>query len=100
MKKPAPLLLILLAVFTLGFDFSRHSIPVEEIRPGGPGKDGIPAISEPKFVAADKADFLKDNDKVIGIEINGVAKAYPARILSWHEAVNDRIGGSAILVTW
>jgi hypothetical protein len=100
MKKLSPFLLILLAVFTLGFDFSKHSIPVEDIQSGGPGQDGIPSISDPKFVTADKAGFLKDNDRVIGIGINGAAKAYPARILNWHEAVNDRIGNSAILVTW
>ncbi|MBI5344808.1 MAG: DUF3179 domain-containing protein [Deltaproteobacteria bacterium] len=100
MKKLPPFLLILLAVFILGFDFSKHSIPVEEIRSGGPGKDGIPSIADPKFLTADKAGFLKDSDRVIGIEISGVAKAYPVRILNWHEAVNDRIGNSAILVTW
>lgn len=100
MKRLSPVLLILLLVFTVGFDFSKHTIPVEEIQSGGPGKDGIPSISAPKFLTADKAGFLKDNDRVIGIEIDGAAKAYPARILNWHEAVNDRIGNSAVLVTW
>lgn len=100
MKKLSAFLLVLLAVFTLGFDFSKHSIPVEDIRSGGPGKDGIPSISEPKFVSAAKAGFLRGSDRVIGVELNGVAKAYPVKILNWHEAVNDRLKGSAILVTW
>lgn len=100
MKRLSPVLLILLFFFTAGFDYSRHSIPVEDIQSGGPGKDGIPSITSPRFVAADKAVFLKDDDRVIGIEMEGAARAYPASILNWHEAVNDRIGNSAILVTW
>ncbi len=94
-------LTILLVFFaTAAFDFTKHSIPVGEIRGGGPPKDGIPALTAPKFVAAGEAGFLKARDKVLGVYVNGVAKAYPVKILNWHEAVNDHIGDLPILATW
>ena len=83
-----------MAVIVLcGFDTSRHSIPVADIYDGGPGKDGIPAILQPKFIPAEEATFLKKGDRILGIVQNGQAKAYPIKILNWHEIVNDRIGG-------
>jgi hypothetical protein len=96
-------LLGLLAVIVFyGFDTSRHSIPVNDIYDGGPGKDGIPAILHPKFFSAKEADrsLLKKNDRVLGIVHQGRAKAYPIKILNWHEIVNDHIGGDARVVTY
>ena len=83
-----------------GFDLSNASISVDEILSGGPGKDGIPAINNPLFVTKDEADFIKDKDRVLALEIDGVAKAYPINILNWHEIVNDNIGGKAFAVTY
>lgn len=83
-----------------GFDVSNALIDVDEILSGGPKKDGIPAIDEPKFVAAKRADFLSPTDRVLGLVIDGVAKAYPVKILNWHEIVNDRIRGNAFVVTY
>jgi hypothetical protein len=83
-----------------GFDLSTHSIPVDEIESGGPAKDAIPALSDPVFVNADRATFLEPNDIVLGVEIDGRAKAYPVKILNWHEAVNDELSGQKILATW
>jgi hypothetical protein len=83
-----------------GFDFSKHSIPVEEIRGGGPGKDGIPAIVEPRFIPATEAYYLEDTDEIIGIVDAEQAKAYPLRILVWHEVVNDRLGKQPLAVTY
>jgi hypothetical protein len=84
-----------------GFDTSRHSIPVDEIMAGGPDKDGIPALSQPKFVTAEKAkSFIKDDDRVLGLARNGQAKAYPVKILNWHEIVNDTIGSQPVVVTF
>ena len=83
-----------------GFDLSNSSIDVGKILSGGPGKDGIPAINNPVFVTQDKADFIKDSDRVLAVEIDGVAKAYPINILNWHEIVNDRIGGNNFAVTF
>ena len=84
-----------------GFDFSRHSIPPEEIVSGGPPKDGIPALLEPKFITADQArKVLRDQDRVLGLTRNGQSKAYPIKILNWHEIVNDAIGGQPVVVTF
>jgi hypothetical protein len=82
------------------WDFSRHSIPLDEIQSGGPPRDGIPALSEPKYVTAAKSDFMRDDEQVLGVFLNGVARAYPIRILSWHELVNDRFGNLPVLVSW
>jgi uncharacterized protein DUF3179 len=83
------------------FDVTRHSVPLDEIVGGGPPKDGIPALDTPRFVPASKAkDFLSDNDRVLGVAIAGAAKAYPIRILNWHEIVNDDVNGHPITVTW
>jgi len=83
-----------------GFDISNSSIPKEEIISGGPPKDGIPAILQPGFVSIKKSEWLKDEDLVVGVTKNEMSKAYPLRILVWHEAVNDAIGDDPILVTY
>ncbi len=91
-------LMVLIAL--CGFDTSRHSIPVADIYDGGPGKDGIPAILKPKFISAEQATFLKNHDRVLGFVYQGQVRAYPIKILNWHEIVNDRIGGASIVVTY
>lgn len=85
-----------------GFDYSKHSIPLDEIYDGGPGKDGIPAITQPRFVSASTADkgLLKSHDRIIGFTHRGESRAYPIKILNWHEIVNDRVGGRSIAVTF
>lgn len=92
--------LILSAVFSLGFSYDNAIIPVEEIHDGGPPKDGIPALKDPFFVPAERTYFLKDDELVLGVHIKAKAKAYPLRILNWHELVNDELGGQSILVTY
>lgn len=83
------------------FDVSRSSIPLHEIHGGGPAKDGIPSLTDPKFVTSGDADkFLSRDDLLLGVFRNGVAKAYPIKILNWHEAVNDTLSGEPILVSW
>lgn len=83
-----------------GFDISRLSIPAEEILKGGPGRDGIPAISDPKFVNAADVDYLKSEDLVIGVIQDNDVRAYPLRILVWHEVVNDTVGGLNLAITY
>lgn len=78
-------------------DFSL--IPKDEILSGGPAKDGIPALTDPAVVSADESG-LNAADRVIGVEIAGEARAYPLRILNWHEIVNDTLGGQPIAVTY
>jgi uncharacterized protein DUF3179 len=64
-------------------------------------KDAIPAIFDPEFVTASEADsFFEDDDLVMGVEINGEARAYGTAFLSSHEIVNDTVGGRPIAVTW
>ena len=83
------------------WDYSKHSIPVEDIQSGGPPRDGIPALFDPEYITAGEADGLLDaEEQVLGLVLNGVARAYPIRILSWHELVNDDIEGTPYLVSW
>ncbi|MEX0918794.1 MAG: DUF3179 domain-containing (seleno)protein [Candidatus Paceibacterota bacterium] len=81
-------------------DGVKHSIPLNEILSGGPGKDGIPSIDEPKFISASEATFLDDSDPGLGLSLNGESRFYPYRILVWHEIVNDTIAGEPVLVTY
>ena len=83
-----------------GFDLSNASIEYEKIFSGGPPRDGIPSIDKPKFITTHKVDFLKDDDIVIGLVRGEKARAYPTRILVWHEIVNDVINGDALAVTY
>ncbi|MCG7985488.1 MAG: DUF3179 domain-containing protein [Candidatus Thiodiazotropha lotti] len=88
------------AIYKNGFDVTDAIIEVSEILPGGPPRDGIPAIDEPQFVHADDADFLKPEDRILGMERNGIVKAYPINILNWHEIVNDRFRQEPIVITF
>ncbi|MFQ5690576.1 MAG: DUF3179 domain-containing protein [Gemmatimonadota bacterium] len=82
-------------------DFSRIAVSPSEIVSGGPPKDGIRSIDRPKFVSAADADgWLDDADPVMVIEHGGEVKAYPLRILIWHEIVNDVVGGKPVTVTY
>ena len=83
-----------------GFDLSNTSIPRDQILRGGPPRDGIPAILHPKFLPTDSVDYLHANDRVVGFVQDGVARAYPIRILVQHEIVNDTVGGTPIAVTY
>ena len=82
-----------------GFDVSNASISTLAIQRGGPPKDGIPAVDRPKFLSAAQAR-LADGDRILGVAVNGSARAYPVRILNWHEVVNDRFGERAVVITY
>ncbi len=77
-------------------------IPISEVKDGGPGKDGIPSIDTPRFIDANDsgADFLSDEDLVIGIVKGDVVRAYPHLILDWHEIVNDNLNGNLITINY
>jgi hypothetical protein len=82
-------------------DFSRITVPLEEIASGGPPKDGIPAIDDPRFVSPEAADrWLGPTEPVIVVEHDGVVKVYPFQILIWHEIVNDVVGGRPLVITF
>ncbi len=77
----------------------RATVPLDQIVSGGPPRDGIPSIDSPKFVSANDAT-LQDSDLVLGLDINGDIRAYPLKILVWHEIVNDNVGGEPVAVTY
>ncbi len=83
-----------------GFDLSQATIPTDEIYSGGPPKDGIPALTAPKMIEANDASYLSENDRVIGVTLGGDARAYPLKILNYHEVVNDSIGGQPLAITY
>jgi hypothetical protein len=83
-----------------GFNLHNAIVPPEEILSGGPPKDGIPAILKPKLVHPNERLFIDDSDHVIGVKIGQEARAYPIKILNWHEVVNDTINGTPIVVTF
>ena len=83
-------------------DFSRTSVSNwVEILSGGPGRDGIPALSNPDFVPVVDETRLGAREPVITLEIDGeIPRAYPIRYLTWHEIVNDSVGGVPVAVTF
>jgi len=75
-------------------------IPESEVFDGGPGKDGIPAISNPSFVSNSSINYMKDDDLIIGVKFNGEVRGYPHPILDWHEIINDQIGDNYYSLTY
>ncbi len=78
----------------------KHEIRLEEIAWGGVMKDGIPALTNPKHISAAEATYLVDDELVFGVDINGDARAYPFRILDWHEMFNDVVGGVPVSLAY
>ncbi|MGF1456172.1 MAG: DUF3179 domain-containing protein [Alphaproteobacteria bacterium] len=77
-----------------------HRINLGEIAWGGVVKDGIPDLTNPDFLPQGKKPDLTDDELVFGVEINGDARAYPLRILDWHELFNDVIGGVPVTLAY
>lgn len=75
-------------------------IRLEEITWGGVRVDGIPSLDNPKLIAAEEADYLLEDDLVFGIDINGDRRAYPLRIMGWHEMFNETIGGVPVALAY
>ncbi len=75
-------------------------IPINDVKDGGPGKDGIPSIENPFFETANTVTSMSDNDLVIGIKLGDVIKAYPHYILDWHEVVNDMLGDTNVTLSY
>ena len=68
-------------------------IRLDEVRWGGVPQDGIPPLRFPSMISAEEARYLRDSNIVFGLEVNGDARAYPKRILAWHEMFVDEVGG-------
>ena len=75
-------------------------IPDDEIYDGGPGKDGIPALTDPDMGTSLSASYLAETDLVIGVRVGDSYKAYPHAILDWHEIINDNIGGRPLAILY
>ncbi len=96
---------VLLARIDPGFAaFLQDEYPVrirpEEIVWGGVPVDGIPALDNPKMIPAEQADYLLPDEAVFGISLNGDSRAYPLRIMDWHEMANDVIGGVPVSLAY
>ena len=84
-----------------GFSLSPALVPRDKIVSGGPPKDGIPALTRPNVESAQEAArWLEADDMVLGIVMQGHARAYPLRVMNWHEIVNDQIAGRKFVVTY
>ncbi len=75
-------------------------IPFNEVKDGGPGKDGIPALTNPELISANAASYVNDSELIIGYSNGEIAVAYPHKILDQHEIVNDDIGDESIAVIY
>jgi len=86
---------------TFGFDeATKKSVALDDMRQGCPARDCIPSIDTPKFLTADAATHVGDDDLVITLSYKGEYRAYPSHILDHHEIVNDTIGSQAVVVTF
>ena len=82
-------------------DLTNATVDLSTLRAGGPSKDGIPSIDDPSFVSVAAArDWIDPKEPVILLEHNGAVRAYPLQILTYHEIVNDEIGGTPVAVTF
>jgi len=80
-------------------DFTKSSIDLEKVLSGGPGKDGIPAITNPEFESIEKST-VEQSTQVIAVKNEGEVKLYPYSILVWHEIVNDTVGSKPLAITF
>jgi hypothetical protein len=83
-----------------GFKLTDALVSPRKIESGGPPKDGIPALFAPRFVPADQASYLNADERVLGVAYNDIVKAYPIKILNYHEIANDQFGDAAVAVTF
>jgi len=79
---------------------NRMKIRLEEITWGGVRKDGIPSLDNPRLISAEAEDYMRDDDLVFGVSINGDTRAYPLRIMGWHEMFNEVIGGVPVALAY
>ncbi|MEV2278096.1 DUF3179 domain-containing protein [Nocardiopsis sp. NPDC049922] len=75
-------------------------VDTDRLVTGGPPPDGIPALTDPAFEDVADVDWLEDSDPVLGVSVEGEERAYPVRILIWHEIVNDTVADVPVAVTY
>ncbi len=82
------------------FNLLNTTTPLSQMFIGAPARDAIPAIDDPKFISISQANFMEDSDILLSVSSGSVTRAYPFRILNWHEIVNDRVGDDFFVVTY
>ena len=94
-----------------GFDLAALNLPTGELVASGMPRDGLSPLDDPPTMTPDEADqipwgghghgtFLVSGSRVVGVELDGEARAYPLSVLNWHEVVNDTLGGSPITIAY
>lgn len=83
-----------------GFELTDALVSTRKIKSGGPPRDGIPALFAPRFIPADESAYLDPDERILGVTYNGIAKAFPIKIMNYHEIANDRFGDAAVAVTF
>ncbi len=81
-------------------DFPDPLIDLKHVISGGPPPDGIPPIDDPKFQPASTVDWLEPTEPVLALTVDGETRAYPLQVMTWHEIVNDTVGGVPVAVTY
>ncbi|MDP6821757.1 MAG: DUF3179 domain-containing protein [Dehalococcoidia bacterium] len=84
-------------------DFTRFAegLDVGNIRSGGVPRDGIASIDDPRFApVSDPPDYMRDEEPVIVLKLNGDIRGYPLGIMTFHEIINDVVGGEPVIVTF
>jgi hypothetical protein len=82
------------------FNLANLQVPREKILRGRQPKDGISPLDDPATSRVSDASFLRPEGRVVGVTVNGVSRAYPINVLNWHEAINDRLGNTDLLITY
>jgi hypothetical protein len=83
-----------------GFDLSQAEVPLSEIHRGGPPRDGIPALNDPEFLRAGDAPWLRDDDRVLGVRVGELARAYPFSAFpeTGRHRIEDELGGESLAI--
>lgn len=85
---------------TILYEGAPTRIRLEEVVFGGVPVEGIPALDNPAHISASEAKYLNDSERVFGVSVGGEARAYPLRILDWHEMANDVVGGEPVTLSY
>jgi hypothetical protein len=83
-----------------GFDVKNATVASEAIVDGGAGKDGIRSVDAPEFVSPEAATWVAADTPILGVFVEGQARAYPVHLLEYHQIVNDVLGGTPVVVTY
>ncbi len=83
-----------------GFNIDERSVPATHLVRAAPAKDSIQAVMTPVFIAPSECTWLADEDEVLSVTVGDETRAYPLRLLVWHEIVNDQIGDVPVVVTY